>query len=221
NRRRDRPARRVGRGVDGRAVLAGKRGTVPCRRPEGSRHRLRRFARGWGATNGRCRPNLVRLRAARAWCLLSRGERGRRGGLCGHRTEPALPQRRPRRELARTGGAARAAFTSELELPAAAVDVARALDRAEPPRCRDAPGRARSIRTTRTGGTSRQAPVLTPPTAVATRRRASTAGAPPNRGGRSRAGCPSRCRRCPTRSSPPTVACSPASPTVSSRRAVT
>ena len=42
-----------------------------------------------------------------------------------------------------------------------------------------------------------------------------------DRGSRSRAGSPSRCRRCPTRSSPATVASSPASPTVSSGRAAT
>ena len=47
-------------------------------------------------------------------------------------TEPsrALPQRRRRRELARARRAARAAVAADLELPAAAVDVARALDRA-------------------------------------------------------------------------------------------
>ena len=75
--------------------------------------------------------------------------------------------------------------------------------------------------TTPTAGTSRRAPAPTPRTVAATRRRASTGGATASRGSRSRAACPSRCRRCPTRCSPPMAACSPASPTVSSGRAAT
>ena len=82
-------------------------------------------------------------------------------------------------------------------------------------------GRSPSIPTTPTAGTCRRAPARTPPTAVATRRRASTGDSTGNRGGRSPAVCPSRCQRCPTRSSPPTVACSPASPTVRSGKAAT
>ena len=59
------------------------------------------------------------------------------------------------------------------------------------------------------------------PMVAAIRRRASTGGATANPGSGSRAGSRSRCRRCPTHSSPPTVASSPASPTASSGRAAT
>ena len=63
-------------------------------------------------------------------------------------TEPSrlFRSERPGRELARARGAARAAVAAELELPAAAVDVARALDRAQPARPRPAPGRDRARR---------------------------------------------------------------------------
>src|SRR5919204_5310741 len=109
-------------------------------------HHLRWPARGWRATNARRRPKLARLRPAGARCLLPRGERRRRGDLCGHRAEPPVPHRRPWRELARARRAARAALAAELELPAAAVDIARALDRAQPSRCQPAPGRDRARR---------------------------------------------------------------------------
>ena len=61
----------------------------------------------------------------------------------------------------------------------------------------------------------------TPPTVAATRKRASTGGAVAKPGNCSRTGYPTRCRRCPTRSSPPMAASSPASPTVGSGRAAT
>ena len=63
-------------------------------------------------------------------------------------------------------------------------------------------GRSPSTRTTPTAGTCRQAPVLSRPTAAATRRPGSTGVATASRGMRSAAGCPSRCPRCRTRSSP-------------------
>ena len=55
-------------------------------------------------------------------------------------------KRRSRGELARARGAARAALAADLELPAAAVDVARALDRAQPARGGPAASRHRARR---------------------------------------------------------------------------
>ena len=76
------------------------------------------------------------MRVAGAGCLLARGQRGRRGGLRGHRTEPAVPQRRPRRDAGASSRRCSSCRRGRLELPAAAVDVARALDRAQPARRR-------------------------------------------------------------------------------------
>jgi len=78
-----------------------------------------------------------------------------------------------------------------------------------------------STRSTRSAGTCRRAQARTPPTVVATRRHVSTADAMGNVGSRSPAGCPNRCRRCPTHSAPPTVASSPASQTANSGKAAT
>jgi len=52
--------------------------------------------------------------------------------FAGTEAEPVVPQRRRRRELARTRGPARGPFATDVELSAAAVDLACALDRAEP-----------------------------------------------------------------------------------------
>src|SRR5690242_15128701 len=83
------------------------------------------------------------------------------------------------------------------------------------------PGRSPSTPTTPTVGTSRRAPAPSPPTVAATRRHASTGGATANAGSRSPAASPTLYRRCPTRSSPPTAASSPASGTANSGRAAT
>src|SRR5206468_1449242 len=72
----------------------------------------------------------------------------------------------------------------------------------------------RSSPTTLRLGTYPRAPARSPPTARETQRRASTPGAAA-RGQRSQEGFPSRSRRCRTRLSRPSVACSLALPTVS------
>src|SRR5262249_62350066 len=74
------------------------------------------------------------------------GQRAARALVCGSRAEPAVPKRRRGRAVARVGSAARAALAAELELPAAPVDLARTLDRAQPPRRRPDPGRDRARR---------------------------------------------------------------------------
>ena len=70
-------------------------------------------------------------------------------------------------------------------------------------------------------GTSRRAPAHSPRTAAATRRRGSTGDATASGGAHSPAACRSRCRRCRTRSSPPSGRLFAASPTGSSGRAAT
>src|SRR5262249_38398386 len=109
------------------------------------RHRRGR-GRGRLPPRRRRRPTMGGWPAGGAGGVLAGGERSRRGGVRGPRAEPLVPKRRPGRELARAGGAARAALAAALELPAAAVDLARALDRTQPARPGPAPRRDRTRR---------------------------------------------------------------------------
>src|SRR5438445_2052319 len=156
---------------------------MPRRRPGRPRDGVRRSARRRCASQRRQRRKLDRLPAARAGSVLARSQRRRRGGIRGHRAESAVPKRRPRRELARTGSAARAALAAELELPAAPVDLALALDRTQPTRPRPAP---RWDRAGRPDALDRRRTELAGPPARRTTGRALTRLAPAHSGARVR-----------------------------------
>ena len=130
--------------MDGRAFAPRQWRAVPRRRPERPGHRLRRVARGWCATHAGCRTELGRLRAARARGLLACGQLRGRSRLCRHRAESRLSECRRGRELAAARRAARASVPADVELSAPAVDITRALDRAEPARRRSPAGRDRA-----------------------------------------------------------------------------
>ena len=105
----------------------------------------------------------------------------------------------------RAGRAARAALAAELELPAAAVDLARALDRAQPARRRPAPGRDRARRPDALD--RRRAELAGPPSRRATRRALARL-APAHAGARVRSGRRRRRlqhRRAARPGSPPTT----------------
>ena len=140
--------RRGRRRVDGRALPRGERRAVPRRRSGRSRTPSTSGLRESGVrktTDGGATWDDCALPEPGVFSLAV--ERGRRRRLRGNRAEPAVPQRRRRRERgASSTRSARASVTADVELPAAAVDVARALDRAEPARRRPAPRRDRARR---------------------------------------------------------------------------
>src|SRR5437764_1239948 len=105
---------------------------MPRRRSRRCRRRLRRAPRGRRPADRRRRPQLGRLRAAGAGGLLACGKSGRRRCVCRDRTERALSQRRSRCDLAGAEGAFGTAVATDVELPAAPMDLARSLDRAQP-----------------------------------------------------------------------------------------
>ena len=150
-----------------------------------------------GAADARRRADLGRLRATRARCLLARGQPCRRRRLCRDGAESPVPERRRRGDLARARRAPRASVAAVVELPAPAVDLARALDRAEPSRRRPPVGRDRARWAHALG--RRRDELAGPPSRRAARRPrprlASRCSRPGVRGRRRRRRTERRCRR--------------------------
>jgi len=139
-----RAPRRDARRLDRRGLSTRERGTVPRAGSRGSRHRVRRARSGRCAEDDGRRTRLGKRRSRRAAGVLRRGQRRRRRRLRRHRAERTLPERRRRQFLARAHWAARPPVSSELELPAAPVDVARPVDRSQPARGGHDPRRHRA-----------------------------------------------------------------------------
>ena len=130
------------------------RSSCPCREAERSaspstrvtQHRLRRVCAKVGVRRtddgGRTWVDCALPDAS----LLAGGERRRRSGVRGDRAEPAVPQRRSGETWRELEALLELPVAADLELSAAAVDVACALDCAQPTRRRPAAGRDRARR---------------------------------------------------------------------------